>query len=399
MKTVAIIAEYNPFHYGHEYQIKKIREDFGPDTRIIAIMSGNFTQRGEIAIIDKYTRAECAVKCGVNLVLELPFPFSSSSAEYFALSGVKIANSLPNIDYLSFGSECGDVNLLTQIAENMLTSAYTAKLKSNSQKMRGIGCVKSSIEAYNELFDTKLSDSFFSPNNILAIEYIKALKKMNSKIAPHTFRRLGSGYSETSILGNRFESATAIRGIMRTNIDTALNYIPKSAKEVLISAKQEFPTDVEQISSAIIASLRLSECAANIHDAGGGLNFRLHKNSFEVSRISDLVSISDTKKYTTARIRRAILNSYFGVTSSDVVKLPMYSQLLAADKVGQEILKENKKHGKIDVLTKPSSKSKLSEIGAKQKSLSDKADSIFQLTKPAFVNGNFTVTRTPFIVK
>ena len=102
MKTVAIIAEYNPFHTGHEYQINKIRQEFGQDTRIIAIMSGNYTQRGNIAIMDKSTRAECAVRCGVNLVLELPFPFSCSSAEFFAKSGVKIADSLGIIDILSF---------------------------------------------------------------------------------------------------------------------------------------------------------------------------------------------------------------------------------------------------------------------------------------------------------
>ena len=113
MKTVAIIAEYNPFHSGHEYHINKIREEFGSDTRILAIMSGNFTQRGEIAYADKYFRAECAVRCGVNLVLELPFPYSLSSAEIFAKSGVKIADALGVTDILSFGSEAGSIETLT----------------------------------------------------------------------------------------------------------------------------------------------------------------------------------------------------------------------------------------------------------------------------------------------
>ena len=131
MKTVAIISEYNPFHSGHEYQIQKIREEFGADTRIIAIMSGNYTQRGEMAIMDKSLRAECAVRCGVNLVLELPFPFSSSSAEFFSRSGVKIAHSLGVVDYLSFGSECGSIEELVNAAKNMSSKEYKALLKQN----------------------------------------------------------------------------------------------------------------------------------------------------------------------------------------------------------------------------------------------------------------------------
>ena len=121
MTTVAIICEYNPFHRGHEYQIKKIREQFGEDTAVVCIMSGNYTQRGEFAFMPKTERAKCAILGGADLVLELPFPFSSSSAEYFAKSGVKIADSLGCVDYLSFGSESGDLNALYEAAK-MATS-------------------------------------------------------------------------------------------------------------------------------------------------------------------------------------------------------------------------------------------------------------------------------------
>ena len=130
MKTVAIICEYNPFHNGHEYQIKKIREEFGEDTRIVAVMSGNYTPRGEIAIMDKFTRAKCAVLAGVNLVLELPFPYSISSAEHFAKSAVKIIDSLGIVDYISFGSEIGDVVFLSDVANKMLSESYNEQIKS-----------------------------------------------------------------------------------------------------------------------------------------------------------------------------------------------------------------------------------------------------------------------------
>ena len=129
MKTVAIISEYNPFHTGHEHQLKSIRRDFGEDTRIIAIMSGNYTQRAETAVLDKYLRAECAVLCGVDLVLELPFPYSSSSAEFFARSGVHIADSIGVVDFLSFGSECGDIESLKRTASISLTDEYKCTLK------------------------------------------------------------------------------------------------------------------------------------------------------------------------------------------------------------------------------------------------------------------------------
>ena len=128
MKIAAIITEYNPFHNGHEYQIKKTREILGEDTAIIAIMSGNFTQRGEPAIADKLVRARAAVECGVDLVLELPFPYSMTSAEFFARSGVRIAAKLGIVDYLVFGSECGDIELLSEIAENMMSESFLSEL-------------------------------------------------------------------------------------------------------------------------------------------------------------------------------------------------------------------------------------------------------------------------------
>ena len=119
MKTVAIISEYNPFHNGHLYQIEKVREHFGDDTAIIAIMSSNFTQRGDVAIMDKWARAESAVRCGVNLVLELPFPYSMSSAEFFAKAGVHIADSIGVVDVIAFGSESGDITHLVETARNL----------------------------------------------------------------------------------------------------------------------------------------------------------------------------------------------------------------------------------------------------------------------------------------
>jgi len=403
MKTVAIISEYNPFHTGHEYQIQKIREELGEDTRIIAIMSGNFTQRGELAIADKSVRAECAVRCGVNLVLELPFPFSSSSAEIFAKSGVKIADELGVVDYLSFGSENGDIDFLTSIAKNMTDSIYKEKLVEKATDNSGLGYPEICESVYKELFNDEISRDLFSPNNILAIEYIKALKERNSQIIPHTVKRVGAGYSEEDIVDTQHQSATAIRGEMFKNINSALINIPKNAKETILTAYNcgQIPCDGERLSSAVISHLRLNCTAADceIHDAKGGLYNRLLGASLKASTISSLTALADTKKYTTARIRRAIWNTFFGVTSSKVKALPSYTQILAMDGVGKSILKEIKKKAKIQVVTKPSSYEFLTEPARLQKEFSDKADSVFQLSKPQDTPGSFNLTTTPFIME
>ena len=400
MITVAIISEYNPFHTGHKHHIDKIREEFGDDCTIVAIMSGNYTQRGEVAIADKTLRAKLAVINGINLVLEIPFPFSISSAEFFAKSGVKIADSLGNIDYISFGSECGDINKIKKAA-NVLNSLefkdIFLKLSSDENK----GYPKLCEDAYKVLCP---DDSFsFTANNILAIEYIRALNSCNSDIKPHTVMRSGAGYNDSQIGSFSHQSAMAIREKIRDLDFSALNYIPNIENNTLISLLQsgEIPTDINKISTALISFFRLNPPLENsdIQDANDGLYNRLHNLSFGANDISSLLELSETKRYTKARIRRAMLNSYFGVTSSEVKKLPHYTQVLAMDKKGMLVLKTVRKQEEFKILTKPSDYKNFNDVQMHQKLLSDKADSIFELTKPAPVPKRTWLTFTPFIKK
>lgn len=403
MPFVAIICEYNPFHNGHEYQIKKIREEFGKDTTIIAIMSGNYTQRGETAILDKLTRAECAVECGANLVLELPFPYSVSSAELFAGAAVHIADSLGVIDYLSFGSECGSIEELTSYAENCLSKEYSELLSKNiaSDELSSLGYAKICEATYKELYGENTVAQ--RPNNILALEYIKALIKSGSNIKPHTIKRVGADFDEESITEGSIQSASAIRQSVLSGDISALEHIPNAAKPIILNsiAGGQFPCDMERLAVAVISNLRLNpaDASCNIHDVSGGLYNRLRSASFKANTIKELVSLTETKKYTNARIYRAIWYSYLGVTSSDVKKAPEYTQLLAMDKQGRACLKEIGKRSSIPVLTKPSRLSVLSDKGRRQKALSDRADSVFQLTKPEPPSGNFSLTFTPFVKK
>lgn len=402
MFTVAIICEYNPFHNGHKYQTDKIRELLGEDTNIIAIMSGNYTQRGEMAILDKTLRARCAVDCGVNLVLELPFPYSVSSAEFFAKAGVEIANKLGIVDYLCFGSESGDISLLSDFAKLTLTDKYKSTLKRllNDADTKKLGYAKLCEIAAKEITD-KESNIELTPNNILAIEYIKALTLSKSEIKPMTISRVGADFNEGEIIDGAIQSATAIRYELTQNTVSALSYVPQVTKNTILSAINEgaAPTDATRLDTAIISNLRLnsSNSTVSIHDAKDGLYNRLLAAASKATDTKTLIALTETKKYTTARIKRVIWYSYIGVTSSDFEALPLYTQVLAMDECGMAMLKKIGKRSSFPVLTKASRLSGLSEDARRQKALSDKADSVFQMTKPIPAEGGYALKVTPYI--
>ena len=403
MATVAIIAEYNPFHKGHEHQIKALRKMLGEDTEIVAIMSGNTVQRGDVAVLDKYMRAECACLSGVNLVLELPFPYSSVSAELFAASGVKIADSLGVVDYLAFGSESGDIDELIKIADIMNGESFKdtfAKISNDSRHL-GAGYPELIEATYKKI--TGKAHAPLTPNNILGIEYIKQLKIRSSKITPITIKREGADFNEENITGERSESATAIRAISCEVPNDALIHIPEATRETVSRAIDEglFPATTDNLSSIIIPSLLLNSTAPDeeIHDAAGGLYNRLIAAARRSVTISELVSLSETKRYTNARIRRAVLFSYLGVTSSKAKALPAYTQVLASDKVGFGILARARKSSAIPILTKPTDTDKLNDEAKDQKALSDKADILFGFATKEKRPAQKMLSRTPYVIK
>ena len=281
MKVVAIITEYNPFHNGHKYQIDKVRELLGEDTAIIAIMSGNYTQRGEIAICDKTERARVAVDCGVNAVLELPFPHSASSAELFAEAGVKIADALGVVDYLAFGVE-SDGEHSMEVFENMASMEYENALLSLSKSRDGAsqGYPELCEECYNSLFCDKISREFFTPNNILASQYIKAIKKINSNLVPLPVLRRGAGYSDGFVKETELQSASYIRECLSKNDESALDFVPNSAKFAYseLCASGKMPARATALDKAVIAKFRLNPPSENTRyfDTLGGLYNRLY---------------------------------------------------------------------------------------------------------------------------
>ena len=402
MKLAAIIAEYNPFHNGHKYHIDEARKLLGEDTAVIAIMSGNFTQRGDLAIADKTVRAKLAVMEGVNLVLELPFPFSCSTAEIFAKSGVSIASSI-GADYLVFGSECGNIDTIFEAAKIISSEVFynTVEDLKNNKSNKTKSYPQITEEAFLISGGKELDFDISSPNNILAIEYMKALIELKSNVTPITIKREGAGYNDISITDRAaFQSATAIRELLYAYDDSAYQYMPENAKSIFDAAKEEglMPSSFKKISPAIISSLRLNTWSdSDIFDVDLGLYNRLCALSMKTNSILSLADSAETKTHTKSRIKRAIINSFFGVTSSIAKELPAYTQVLAFDEIGRRALKRIKKTTDFPCITKPSDYDVFSDAVIAQKKLSNKADSIYALSLPKDVPGSFHLTFTPFV--
>lgn len=377
-RTSAVICEFNPFHDGHERLLQNAREN-GAD-RVVCIMSGNFVQRGEPAIADKYTRAKTALLAGADLVLELPMPFSAASAEYFACAGVEIAERLGCIDELLFGSELGDIGELGIIAKNQLSDAFTSLLR---EKYSGEnGYASSAQTAYEELFGK--NPALASPNNILAIEYIKALTRLGSRIEPRTVRREDNFSSDT--ICTDMPSAAALRRLIESGeTEKIKDYMPSACYAVLAEAQGtgRFPINMDKYGFAVLSAMRLAspEKLALCKGVCGGLENRIIQSALNASSFEELMKLLSTKKYTDARLRRTLLFSLLGVMQSDMSLHPFYVELLAVNEQGRELLSSVRKNAGIAVVTKLSDKKAV--INSLCESEKADAERLFQIERKA----------------
>ena len=364
MKVVAIICEYNPFHKGHFEQIKYIREYFAPEeVTVLSLMSGNFVQRGDLAVYPKYERARAALKCGADIVLELPFPFSMASAAGFADSAVSILCRLGCVDYLFFGSENGDIESLditaTRLMGDDFESFFKDRLAGATSTSDSYASVRS--EVYKCLYGQEL---FKTPNDILGIEYLIALKKRNSEIVPVAHKRIGG------------HSATASRAAIKSGQGILENCPP----ELLENYQNTPPVLLESLDKALLAHFRVANVSGLSYCAENELSLtaRIVKNAKRCKTFWEVLEKSATKKYTHARIRRAVLYGFLDVHNSRLKEEPMYTRLLGANTVGCELLRRMKKSSSIPVITKPSdapSEVRLSD----QYECAERADSIYAL--------------------
>ena len=333
MKTVGIVCEYNPLHLGHRKQLRKIREEFGPQTAVVCAMSGNFVQRGAPAILDKSLRAKAAVLCGADLVLELPVIGALSSAEGFAQAGVAVLN--PLCDTLCFGAETAHREQLLQTAKKLLSDEFPPLLKQELQK--GVSFPAARQAALEQLgySGTPLSQ----PNDILAVEYCKAILSQGSNMEPFPIQRDGSYHAEVADSEN--PSATAVRNLM-LYAHNWRSCVPRAAREVFQDAPLHSVSAGER---AILSKLRtMADAQFEALPYGSeGLWRKLMHACRSENTLEDIAAAVKSKRYTRTRIDRMILCAFLGITARDLKTPVPYVRVLAFNDRGREILSQAKK--------------------------------------------------------
>lgn len=345
-KILAIIAEYNPFHNGHLYHLQKSKKELNPDYSV-CVMSGNFCERGDTSIIDKWSKAEAALKCGFDLVIELPVLYSISSAENFAEGALKILNTFGKDVILSFGSECGDIDILNNIANVLCDEPKEFTTILTHELSKGLSYPKARENALLLYLNDvrKYANILSSPNNILGIEYLKAIKKLKSKIIPYTIKRIDSGYNSLKVK-DRLASATAIRSLLKNNEDVK-KLMPAPAYNILLDNINhgKMVSDISVFEKEIIYTLRKMslEEIANLQDVTEGLENSIKQAANSCNNLEDLINSIKSKRYTRSRIQRILLYSILNITKKDIqdsYKVKPYIRVLGVSQKGKILLSQ-----------------------------------------------------------
>ncbi len=351
MNAVGVVAEYNPFHKGHEYHINRTKELLGTDLPVVAVMSGDFVQRGECAVFDKFARAKAAVLSGADLVVELPAPYALSSAENYALSSVSLLNAL-RISHISFGSECGDINTLESLAELVCSSSFISELRSYISENPSVSFA-SARQILAEKYLGKSGKLLEGPNNILAVEYLKAIINLEADITPVTVKRMGAGHDTVS--DDLFRSASDIRErIFREEV--YCRFIPENSFSVYKNETERGrgPVSLTALETAALSRLRSlgRDDYSQIKDAEDGLGNRIYENIRKYSSLEETVSASVTKKHPASRVRRVLMNAVLGITADQTEGLPPYLRVLAANEKGTGYLSSIRESALLPVIAK-----------------------------------------------
>lgn len=339
MNIAVIIAEYNPLHNGHIYHIKQTREVTNADA-IAVIMSGNFVERGEPAILDKSIRARHAIECGADIVIELPCLYATSAAKYFAEGAIRTAMNIKGAKQLSFGSECGDIDTLKAISDITHSESFNTAIKQNlangdSYPVAHEKAINKAIKSANfdknaPKIDTK---SIISPNNILGLEYISAIKRLGADITPITIKRTGSGYHDEFLIDNKYPSATAIRNAIG-NKESFSDFVPETTLSDLKNAPK---IDTNRL-FAVIAMRLLDNSAFECYEDNEGVINRVRESLSTAKDLDELIRLTHTKRYTLSRIKRVLLHIALN-HSPQLLDAPLdYARVLAVKKDRLDLL-------------------------------------------------------------
>ena len=361
-RVLGIIAEYNPFHNGHLYQIQEAKRQTGAEY-VVVVMSGNFTQRGETSIVNKWTKAQMALLNEVDLVIELPTVYSISSAENFAEGAIKILDSLKVVDTLCFGTEVSELSTLNNIVNVLYNEPKEYMLILNHELSKGISYPKARENALMMyLNDIKRYVNVLNgPNNILAIEYLKALRKTKSRIKPYAIQRKKVYYNDEQIV-DEFASSTAIRKLVsRGQYDDLRKVMPKNSYMLLKEdiRKGRMVLELSKFEKEIIYNLRKMSLMeiADLPDVSEGLENAIKNAADSCNNLADLTNIIKSKRYTQTRIQRILLYSLLGITKKEMQnskKMVPYVRVLGTTEKGKQLISHIcNSNNKISVITSP----------------------------------------------
>jgi len=383
-----IIAEYNPFHNGHALHISKIKERSSGG--IVVVMSGQFVQRGEPALLDKWKRAEMALRNGADLVLELPLPWAMAPAETFARGGVSLLQALGCVETICFGCESDRPDELNGIAEALLSEGFPARVQALLPTGRTFARLRG--EALSQLgVDPSPLDS---PNNTLAVEYLRANRSLKAGLVPLAIQRKGASH-DSKEPGEGLCSASYLRTLLHGfsedalfPSDTALSpFMPENARGILLREIEEgkAPSSADRLERGVLSVLRrmTAQELEPLPDISEGLHNRLYAAVQSSCSVQEILEKTKTKRYTMARIRRIIFSAYLGVPADFSKRLPPYLRVLGVGKRGQEILSTARKAASLPLLLRYADVRKLDDFGRAVFELECRAGDLFALSLPS----------------
>ncbi len=354
-----IVAQFNPFHNGHKYLIDTIKNN-GENT-VTVVMSESFVQRGECACMSPYARTEIALRCGVDLVLSLPVPYATASAERFALGGLSVLGGLGCVEALAFGSECDNAEILKKCADVLLSNELSGALEKYLNE--GVSFPVARQKAVEEIGGKEFSEILSTPNNILGVEYIKAINKLGLKMDVNPITRKGVAHDSEKANGD-FCSASAIREMLE-NKKSFDAFLPEKSLNVLKEEikNQKAPASYGSLETAILYKLRSMsvEDFKKLPDVSEGLEYRLFDAVKTTSYLDDVLEKVKTKRYTHSRIRRIIICAFLGIKKEDVLAPVPFIRVLGFNENGAKLLKTAKETATLPIVTKSSEINALGE--------------------------------------
>ncbi|MDO4282862.1 MAG: nucleotidyltransferase [Clostridia bacterium] len=356
MKILGIIAEYNPFHNGHIYHIQKAKKETGCDFAI-AIMSGSFTQQGNIALYDKFKRAKIATNHGIDLVIELPTIYANSSSEYFSKGAIEILNSLNIVDNICFGSESGNLTTLLKISNTIRNNEIEIWQDIQKNLKKGISFAKAREQSITRYLNSDEVNEISKPNNILGIEYLLRLSRLSSNIKPYTIARISNDFNSIHLNPNqKYTSATSIRNSIyhKKSIDQLNTFIPEDMMHIINTISPTFNDQLLNILKYKIVTSKKEEIAS-INEVTEGLENRIIDSVSHSSDYNELVNHIKSKRYQMSKIKRMLNNILLGITKEDMQNIAnskqLYAHVLSTSHNGKILLSRISKKSDILLLT------------------------------------------------